>query len=76
MVGVTFADPFGGKLPRPGMFTEVALVVVQLRVAVAPLVMLLGCALNEIVGGVFCPDVTVTVVFDTAVPPGPVAVAV
>jgi hypothetical protein len=56
------------------MFTELALVVVQLRTAVPPLGIVLGCALIEIVGGGF--EDTVTVVLDTAVPPGPVAVAV
>ena len=29
VLGVTFVDPSAGKLPNPGMFTEVALVVVQ-----------------------------------------------
>jgi hypothetical protein len=42
LLGVTFVDPLAGKLPTPGIFTEVAFVVVQLRTAVAPLVMLLG----------------------------------
>ena len=74
MLGVTFVDPLGGNVPNPGMFTEVALVVVQLRTDVAPLVMLLGWVLKEIVGGGFLD--TVTVVVDAAVPPGPVAVAV
>lgn len=74
VVGVTFVDPLAGKLPNPGMFTELALVVVQLRTAVPPLGIVLGCALIEIVGGGF--EDTVTVVLDTAVPPGPVAVAV
>jgi hypothetical protein len=41
-LGVTFVDPLGGNAPNPGMFTEVVLVVVQLRTDVAPLVMLLG----------------------------------
>lgn len=74
VVGVTLADPVGGKLPNPGMFTEVALLVVQLSTAVAPLAMLFGLALNEIVGRGF--EVTVIVVVDAADPPGPVAVAV
>ena len=73
--GVTFVDPLAGKLPNPGMFTEVALVVVQLRTAVPPAGMVLGWALREIVGG-FCAAVTVTMVFEVAVPPGPIAVAV
>jgi hypothetical protein len=58
------------------MFTEVALLVLQLRTEVAPRAMLLGFALKEIVGGGFCDDVTVTVVLEAAVPAGPVAVAV
>jgi carbonic anhydrase/acetyltransferase-like protein (isoleucine patch superfamily) len=49
-----------------------ALVVVQLRVTVAPLSIVLGCALKEIVGV----GSAVTVVDDAVVPPGPVAVAV
>jgi hypothetical protein len=40
--GVTFVDPLAGKAPNPGMFTDVALVVVQLRTAVAPLLTLVG----------------------------------
>ena len=51
-VGVTLTDPLAAKVPTPGMFTEVALLVVQLRTDVAPLLMLLGCALNVIVGPV------------------------
>jgi hypothetical protein len=74
VVGLTLVDPVAGKLPNPGMLTEVALVVVQLRTAVPPLGIVLGCALIEIVGGGF--EDTVTVVLDTAVPPGPAAVAV
>jgi hypothetical protein len=59
------------------MLTEVTLLVVQLKTADAPAAMLLGCALNETVGGGFCVDpVTVTTVEDAVVPPAPVAVAV
>ena len=42
MLGVTLVEPLAGKAPKPGMFTEVALVVVQLRTAVAPIVMSFG----------------------------------
>jgi hypothetical protein len=57
------------------MFTAVALVVVQLRTAVAPLTMLLGCALNVTAG--FSPEViTLTSAEDSVFPPGPLAVAV
>jgi hypothetical protein len=56
------------------MFTEAALVVVQLRSDVDPLGMLVGSALKEIVGAGFAE--TVIVVDEEAVPPGPVAVAV
>lgn len=73
-LGVTLVDPFAGNVPKPEMFTEVALVVVQLRTEVPPLVMVFGLALNEIVGGGLLD--TVTVVEEAAVPPGPVAVAV
>jgi hypothetical protein len=50
VLGVTCVDPLAGKLPNPGMLTELASVVVQLRVTVAPLSIVLGCALKEIVG--------------------------
>jgi len=60
VLGVTLVEPFAGKLPNPEMFTEVALVVGQLRTDVPPLVTVLGCALNEIVGA----PLTVTVVDD------------
>jgi hypothetical protein len=74
-VGVTLTDPLAGKLPNGGMFTAVALVVVQLRTAVAPLTMLLGCALNVTAG--FSPEViTLTSAEDSVFPPGPLAVAV
>lgn len=69
---MTWVDPFAGKPPNPGMLTELALVVVQLRVTVAPLSIVSGCALKEIVGV----GTTVTVADDAAVPPDPVAVAV
>jgi hypothetical protein len=42
VVGVTFVDPLAGKLPKPAMVTEVALLVVQLRTAAAPLLMVFG----------------------------------
>src|SRR5580704_295631 len=76
VLGVTLVEPLAGNAPSPGMLTEVALVVVQLRTAVAPLAIVLGLALKEIVGGGICDDVTVTVAGNATVPPGPVAVAV
>ena len=39
---VTFVDPLAGKPPNPAMFTEVALLVVQLRTAAAPLLIVFG----------------------------------
>jgi hypothetical protein len=57
------------------MLTEVALLVVQLRTADVPAAMLLGCAVNAIVG--FSPGVTtLTTVEDSVLPPAPVAIAV
>ena len=67
MAGVTLVEPFAGKLPNPAMFTEVALVVVQLRRDVPPLAMVLGCALIEITGGAI--EDTITVVDAGVVPP-------
>jgi hypothetical protein len=49
------------------MLTEVALVVVQLRTAVAPGVIVLGCALNVIVG----PEVVTLTTVGGAVDPPP-----
>jgi hypothetical protein len=49
-VGVTFAEPVAPNVPTPAMLTGVALVVVQLRTAVAPGATMLGCALKAIVG--------------------------
>jgi hypothetical protein len=49
-LGVTLTDPFVPNAPIPAMSTEVALSVVQLRTAAVPVVMLLGFALNAIVG--------------------------
>src|SRR5579872_4659465 len=57
------------------MFTEVVLVVAQLRTADAPGAMVLGCALKTTVGAGPA-VVTLTTVDDRVVPPGPVAVAV
>jgi hypothetical protein len=53
VLGVTVADPFATNDPTPAMLTEVALLVVQLKTEDAPATMLLGCALNETVGGGF-----------------------
>ena len=43
-------DPFAGKDPSPGISTDVALVVVQLKTDLAPTAILLGWAVNVIVG--------------------------
>jgi hypothetical protein len=57
------------------MLTDVVLVVVQLRTAAAPGAMVLGCALNVIVGAE--PEVvTLTSVEAALLPAAPVAVAV
>jgi hypothetical protein len=58
------------------MFTEVALVLVQLRTAVAPTAIVLGCALNVIVGAEPEDAVTLTTVEAAALPADPLAVAV
>ena len=62
-------------MPSPEMLTEVELVDVQVRVEVAPLAILVGCAVKEIAGADPEP-LTLTTVEDVFVPPGPVAVAV
>lgn len=69
---MTCVDPLAEKLPSPGMSTELAFVVLQLRVTASPLSIVLGCASKEMVGLGF----TVTVADDAVVPPEPVAVAV
>jgi hypothetical protein len=40
--GVTFTEPLAGKLPRPLMLTEVALLAFQLSIVAAPLVTVFG----------------------------------
>jgi hypothetical protein len=42
VLGVTPVDPLAGKEPTPGIFTEVALVVVQLKTDFVPTETLLG----------------------------------
>ena len=74
--GVTVVDPFAANDPNPAICTEVALVVVQLRVDEAPCSILLGLAFNAIVGGGGAEFVTVTSAEALALPPGPAAVAV
>lgn len=58
------------------MLTLVALVVVQLNVEESPAVMLVGSAVNMIVGWPGGAAVTVMVAVAVAVPPVPLAVAV
>lgn len=76
--GVTLVDPLAPNVPTPAIVTEFALVVVQFSVVEFPGVMVLGCALNVMVGaaGFEPPPLTVTTAVVLAVPPGPVAVAV
>jgi len=50
---VTFTEPFALNVPTPGMFTEVALVVVQLSVVLEPLLILIGCAVSTMLGAEF-----------------------
>src|SRR5258708_25014039 len=71
--GVTETEPLVGRAPRPvSMVTVVAFVVVHVSVEDLPSAMLMGFALNVIVGA----GVTVTVTCFVAVPPAPVAVSV
>jgi hypothetical protein len=57
-VGVAFTEPVAGKLPRPLMVTEVALLAFQVRVVDVPLSTVLGCAAIVIAGRAefCCPD--------------------
>ena len=56
-VGVTITEPVAPNVPTPAMLTEVAFVDVHFRVAVEPVVMLVGWALIAIVGcRGFCRD--------------------
>jgi len=41
-VGVTLVEPVAGNVPRPPMFTDVALLAFQLSTAGVPLVTVLG----------------------------------
>ena len=57
-VGVAFTEPVAGKLPRPLMVTEVALLAFQVRVVDVPLGTVAGCAAKVIAGWaeLFCAD--------------------
>ncbi len=71
--GATPTEPLVGPAPRPlSIVTLVAFVVVHVSVEVWPSAMLVGFALNVIVGA----GGTVTVACFVAVPPAPVAVSV
>ena len=73
-LGVTFAVPESPGFVTPvSILTEVAFVVDQVRTEVPPEAMLAGAAENWIVGAPE-EDETVTVTFEVALPPGPVAV--
>ena len=52
-VGVAFTEPVAGKLPRPLMVTEVALLAFHVRVVDVPLSTVLGCAAIVIAGRAF-----------------------
>lgn len=59
VVGVTFSEPVTGKVPRPLMVTELALLAFQLSVVDAPLATVSGWAFKVIAGvrgeeGSFC----------------------
>jgi hypothetical protein len=58
VVGVTFSEPLTGKLPKPLMVTELALLASQLSIVEAPLATELGSAFRVIAGalsvGLFC----------------------
>ena len=72
-VGLTEILPLRGRLPRPlSIVTDVAFVVVHVRVDDCPLVIVVGLAVKVALGGVE----TVTVTCFVTVPPAPVAVSV
>jgi hypothetical protein len=49
-VGVTFAEPLAGNVPKPVIFTLVAFELVQVSTATAPLLMLFGRAERVMAG--------------------------
>ena len=67
---MTFADPVAPKDPTPGMFTDVALVVLQLRVVLEPELILIGRAVSTMLGAGLLEEVDV--VWDLP-PPQPTA---
>ena len=73
VVGETEVAPETGTTPIPEIDTVVALVEVQLRIALPPLTIEVGETEAVMVGG---GSVTVRVTEAVAVPPGPVAVKV
>jgi hypothetical protein len=79
LVGATLAEPDTGRaaaLTLGLMLTEVASVLVQVSVAVWPLLIAVGVAANVTVGGGPAGGATVIVTANDAVPPAPVAVIV
>ena len=56
---MTFADPVAPKEPTPGMFTDVALVVLQLRVVLEPELILIGRAVSTMLGAGLLEEVDV-----------------
>ena len=69
-LGVTFTEPVAPKDPTPGMFTDVALVVLQLRVTLEPELIRIGRAVSTMLGTGL--PVEVDVVWDLP-PPQPIA---
>jgi hypothetical protein len=58
-LGVTSTEPVAPKDPNPGMFTDVALVVLQLRDVLEPELMLIGRAVSTMLGAGL-PDKSIT----------------
>ena len=59
-MGVAFTEPVAGKLPRPLMVTEVALLAFQVSNVATPLVTVLGVASKVIAGWILellCEDI-------------------
>jgi hypothetical protein len=69
------ADPLGPNPPTPGIFTDVAFVVLQLNTLDDPLAIVIGWAVRVIDGCDGGAGVTATVIEDVADPSIPIAVA-
>ena len=75
-VGVIVIEPFKFTLPIPNIVTCVAFLEDQLRTIDCPLIIVVGLAVIEEVGGELELLVTVIVTFELVVPPFPMAVNV